>query len=189
MSYSNTEILAGVLVAACLLLLYCNYNKSNSDGLHGKKNLPGLHLRDGYSNLPKAGSFKAIEGYTVGRPNDDALSYTTRSSYFRENLADQGLNDKATRGTPASANVEPPQGNENRMLWMPDAEIPLNVYTRDGHISSHEFSPTDETFMYKNVFERNSNRVMSEGAGSLCGSAMRYVDYGGNMQPTRSITM
>lgn len=186
------EILAGVLVVACVLLLYCNYNKSNADGMRRGKNLQGLHFVEGYSDRPRAGTFAARDGYVVGHPKDPALSYTTRSSHFVENMKDQaedqGLNDRNTRPTPAAVNVEQPTGNENRMMWMPDAEIPLDVYTRDGNVGSHTFTPEDEAFMFKNVFERNNNRVKADGAGSLCGNAMRFIDYGSHLQPTRSIT-
>ncbi len=194
MSYSNLEILSGVLIVACILLFYCSYNKPAVDGMKHGKVLPGLHMRDGYSALPKAGSFEARDGYTVGHLNDPSLSYTTRSSYFVENFKDkkdedEGLNGRETRPTPASANVAPPKGNESNILWMPDAEVALDVYTRDGHLNSHHFDPNEEIHMWNTIFERNKDRVQKVGAGSLSGSAMQYIDYGGNMQPTRLITM
>lgn len=173
MSYTNSEILCGVLVVVCILLLYCNY-KSNVDGMSKNKFLKGLHMRDGYA---------------AGYPGDKALSYTGRSSHFQENLENKGLNDKQTQPTPAASVVAAPNANLNTM-WIPDAEIPLNSYLQDGegNLNSHPFSPNDEIYLYKNVFDRNINRVKSEGAGSLCGSTMRYVDYGANMQPTRNLT-
>ncbi len=196
MSYSNLEILSGILIVACILLAYCSRSKANSsdaDGMKHGKVIPGLHMRDGYSALPKAGSFNARDGYTVGQLNDPSLSYTARSSYFNENFKggkedeDAGLNGRETRPTPASANVEQPKGNENKMLWMPDAEIALNVYTRDGQINSHQFDPNDESHMWKHVFREKG--ADCTGVGSLCGSVMKHVDYGGDSQRTAYVTM
>lgn len=191
MSYSNLEILSGVLVAACLLLLYCNYSKSSSENMRHGRMLPGLYMRQGmegmYGDLPKAGTFKARDGYVVGHPMDKSLSYTTRSSHFQENM-NSGLNDRSTRPTPAAVATPAPNGNENNILWMPNAEIPLNVYV-GGSLNSHQFSEEDENYIMKNVFDRKVNQNSVQGPGSVCGTSLKYIDYGGNMQPTRQITM
>lgn len=191
MSYSNLEILSGILVAACLLLLYCNYSKSNSENmLHGRI-LPGLHMRQGmegmYGDLPRAGTFKARDGYVVGHPHDASLSYTTRSSHFQENM-NSGLNDRSIPPTPASAATPEPNGSGNNILWMPDAEIPLNVYVGGG-LNSQQFSEEDEKYIMNNVFNRKINQNSVQGPSSVGGVSLKYIDYGGNMQPTRQITM
>lgn len=186
MSYSNLEILSGILVAACLLLLYCNYSKPCPENMHGERYIPGLNMRQGmYSDLPKAGTFQSRDGYTVGRVNNPALSYTTRTSYFQENM-NSGLNDKVVR--PAVADLQRPKCNETGMLWVPDAAIPLNVYV-GGELNSQKFSEEDEKFILKNIFNRKVNQNSVQGPGSVCGTALKYVDFGGNMQPTRNITM
>jgi hypothetical protein len=50
MPYSQTEVLAAVLVAACILLLYCQYSKSRNSFT---TNIPGLKYKSGFTtNIP-----------------------------------------------------------------------------------------------------------------------------------------
>ncbi len=177
MSYSNIEILAGVLVAACILLLYCNYTKSKSEGMRHGGHLPGLYMKDAaegmYSDLPRSGSF--------------GLSYTTKSGHFEEDMT-TGLNEQVSQPTPASNSVQAPCGNENELLWTPDASIALDVYNSCG-LNSHQFSAIDEAHMIDTIFHRKTNQNSVHGPASLCGTSMKYIDFGGNMQPTRAVTM
>lgn len=182
MPYSNLEILTGVLVVACLLLAYCSYNKRSAptaEGLRHGADIPGLHMRNGFSSMPKAWALNS-EGLRS--------SYSTRTHKSTEGLDNQGLNDQSIRQTPASAAVDTPRGTENRILWDTDAEIPLDVYTRDGVLNSHEFDPDSAANMYKEVFERNSSRAKVAGSGSVTGCQMRGIDIGDNMSASRALT-
>ena len=164
MSYTNVEILSGVLVVACLMLFWCQRSK----GVDGFK-------PNGYSNLPMAGHFSR-DGYVVGSPNDPSLSYTARSSYFSENAENRGLNDMTTTPTPASEDQITPDG-DNTGLWLAEAKV-----------NDHKFSTDEERDMYNNVFARQNNRVTQAGE-TVSGSQLHYIDYGANMVATRQITM
>lgn len=191
MPYTTVELLVGALVVACLLLLYCKGSKPVDGMLHGKL-VPGLHMRDGYSNMKRAGTFDGVEGYTVGHAGDKSLSYNARHSYFKEGLgnagSDQGLNNLETRATPASANVQCPLGNENSILWAPDAAVQQDVYTAT--LNDHTFNRTEEDLMYKNVFSRETNKGTPDSkSASLGGAILRLTDYHANLHPSRDITM
>jgi len=166
MTYSNVEILSGVLVVACLLLLWRNRAKVVSL-VKGGSEQAGLVIRDGYTALPSAGKFH----------HDGFSSYATHSGYFTENLEDKGLNDLHTTPAPPSTDMSTPDVDVNAGLWLPEAGI-----------NSHEFSADEEAEMYNNVFERHSNRVKQAGE-SLSGALLHYVDYGANMLATRPVTM
>jgi hypothetical protein len=182
MSYSQTEILVGVLVLSCLLLLYCNKSKQ-PDGMKNRY-IPGLHMgRDGYSNMPKAGSF---EGYVVGHPGDESLSYTVRSGMSSEPC--KGLNELQSVQTPAGNNVTPPTGNENAMLWRSNADVRHDIYNCDG-LNDHAFGDEEARQMYNNVFAREVNRTKNKACGSLSGDILSLTDYGESMPYSREITM
>ncbi len=76
MAYTQTELLAGFLAVACLVLLYCYYHKKqSSEGFaHKASNLPGLALgrRSGMHNhVPNLAFNKNVSGYT--RPGLDGM--------------------------------------------------------------------------------------------------------------------
>jgi hypothetical protein len=173
MSYTNVEILSGVLVVACLMLLWCQ-RSSNVDGLHGKPQ-SGLVIRDGYVSMPLAGHFNKTEGYVTGRPGDRSLSYTARASHF-ENTEDSGLNDLHTVPTPPSTDHKTPTDSDP-LRWAPDVGI-------------NEVDFSDDTLpdLYHNVFKRQINQVKTTG-DTLSGASLRYIDYGANMVQTRQVTM
>lgn len=156
-------------------------------GLYLKQGMEGLESMGGYGDLPRSGTFSSRDGYVVGHPKDQSLSYTTRSSYFQENMNDS-LNDGNTRPTPAASATQAPSGDENNILWVPDAQIPLNVYTGD-QMNAYQFSEEDEKYIMRNIFERKVNQNSVQGPRSMCGASLKYIDYGSNMQPTRQITM
>ena len=174
MSYSNVEILSGVLVVACLMLFWCQRSK-NVDGMKHGQVTSGLQFRDGYSGRPLAGRFTK-EGYVVGHPGDRSLSYTARSSYMADNMEDKGLNDLTTTATPASDDVSAPSG-ESSGLWLAEADV-----------NNYKLSTDDEQDMYNNIFSRQISKVTAAGE-TVSGSQLHYIDYGANMVATRQVTM
>ena len=173
MSYTNVEILSGVLVVACLLLFWCQRSK-NVDGLSGAL-IPGVRIRDGYTDLPLAGRFSR-DGYVTGSPSDNSSSYTARSSYFTENMEDQGLNDLTTTPTPASNDQTTPEG-DNTGLWLSESRV-----------NNHRFTTDEDADIYRTVFERHNNRVKQSGH-TMSGASLGLIDYGANMVQTRQVTM
>ncbi len=167
MSYTTVEILSGVLVVACLMLLWCQ-RSNNVDGLAQKRN--------GYSSMQPYGSF-AREGYVVGHPGDNSLSYTARSSHFTDNMENKGLNELTTTPTPPSNDKTTPPMNVNRKMWLSEANI-----------NNHQFTADEEIEMHRNIFARQVNSV-KEASETLSGATLQLVDYGANMIPTRQVTM
>jgi len=184
MSYSNLDILSVVLVGLLALLLYCENKKAN-EGLGPD----GLKFRSGYSALPKHGRFSKKEGYVVGAPSDLSRSYTRRKSRF-DGFDDQpaGLNGLENDGTNVKNPAALPNDNVGDILWMPDAEIPRNVYNRDDVLNDVPLTESEDENIMDTVFARNRNKAQIVGSGSLGGAVMQYTDYGANMQPTRLIT-
>jgi len=101
MSDSNTGLLVGILVVACVLLLMCKKSCKTEPmrrRLGVLPNVPGVRL-EGYTSMPRHGTF----------------------SDRRE-----GLNCMETMATPASNAVKQPDDAVISQHWATDASIQLN---------------------------------------------------------------
>ena len=172
---SNTEILAGILLVACLILFYCNNKYEYMKG----HPLPELYMNEGfYSDLPKHGSFQ--ENYTTYSADQQPMSYTTRSSNFSEPMSNnKSLHDRETVPTSAALTVQQPSENENNMRWVPDADISLNVYANDSYKNNKNSDNELSDVYYKRSRQDNTDN------NSVTGTFLKYVDYG---QSNKNIT-
>lgn len=186
MPYTDTEILAGVLVAACLLLLYCSYQKGSRDGMRAKPltvadRSPGLRLRNGfYSDMPAVGKFGPRRSGYVGSP----VRVLTMHSKYAEGLA-AGKDLNSVEAVPVNPNkmVDPDsdrQSELNQIGWQVDALANADDQAKQDH------EIIDSSLC------RQSNAVKSVGAGSLTGAVLMMTDYkpnSGHMSSGNSITV
>jgi hypothetical protein len=133
MSYTNAEILSGILVAACLLLLYCWSRKSNTSGL---SNFPGLKFKrsktSGLEYGRKSHSENVPGVHFAKRSNSNSAGYTKRSGM--EDVDDgpvAGLNDMVDSTSDANfTSIQRPESlpDTTKMLRYPDADIQINNF-------------------------------------------------------------
>jgi hypothetical protein len=160
MSYSNTEVLTGILVAACLLLLVCRIRVEKSDGMRSGADVPGLKFRDGYTHAPKHGSYAIRNGM---EPSQEP--------------AVKSMHGLETRQTPASAIAKTADFAHTDLGWVPDASIQLDCYTDVG-LNDTQFTPNDQAIMEREVLgrQRSHASVNSSAPRSLCGSIMSLTE-------------
>ena len=193
MSYSDTELLIGVLIVACLLLLYCKSNNSESD-VEGYKNnkvfngTSGLvplsfgrtakHL-ERYTVMPPAGTFKS--GFTAGYAYAPELAEGNfnRGVEFNDSLPIAGLHEKETRQTPASYNCSTPEKTEVDIKWMPDMSIVPNVYGADRNMfTGLAASDNDMAFMDMYIRNKTAPAVAGPKNPSVGGVSLALSDFG-----------
>lgn len=184
------KYLVGILIVVCVLLLFCNFKVSVS-----KQNLgpDGIRFRQGYATGPRFGRFR--ENYVVAFPDDTRLVYNSRKTEGLENddapvASMHGLETtNYVNHLSSSQSCREKKGGNVDLMWISSADIPLDVYTRDGHITNHAFSPAEEEQMINTFFSRNSNQVKQAGTGSLGGSILKYSDYGVAHGSSREVTV
>lgn len=170
MSDNTTEVLVAVLVAACLLLLYCQSSKKQEYMRNGKK-LPGLRFSEGfYADMQKHGRF-----YSEGM--QDVSQATT------------GLNGLETRVTPASSSVKSPDSLVTNMLWSSDAEVQHDIYSNSAKLeNSFSSGEKDSALLYGQIMQRNLNRNTNPAIDSHSLNVFHLTDYGQPMPLSRPLT-
>lgn len=179
MTEGNTEILVGVLIVACVLLMYCRSKKS-TDGMKSlKAKIPGLQFRDGY------------QSYSTNIKPDYAYM---PSKLEGMDEGTSGLNEQESFPTSASLSVTPPSGNENRLNWIPDVSISQNSYdpianvmvdadgmpvefTRDNMVHDTTLN-SDNDKIWNTIYNRGKSRPLQPTPGnpSVGGASMHLID-------------
>lgn len=185
MSYDTTDLLAGGLIVACVLLLLCWSRKPE-----GMTAIPGLKFKSGYTSGPTYGRFHR-EGYGIA--NTTGYLNTNRFEGM-EGLADddapvKSLNNLETRATPSSMAVSKPTGKENNMQWESDAGIGVDVFNRTNSDleSGARLSEKDNENLYDLVFTQSANKMSTPMPRSLGGAIMNLTDY--STVPSRQVTI
>ena len=194
MSYSDTEILIGVLIVACLLLLYCrSQNKTaNADGM--ERGMIPLHFKnkEGYAvGKPAVGTFKS--GFTAGYAYSPDLAEGSfnRGVAFDDNVPIDGLHEQETRQTPASYNCSTPESSEVDTKWKPDMSVVPNVYSADKYMYTG-LAASDNDMAFMDMYVRNKTAPALPGPKnpSVGGVSLTLMDFGGdndNMHSNRYI--
>jgi hypothetical protein len=183
MSYTNTEILIGVLVVACLLLFYCKSTKKS--GMTPQ----GLHFKERYTALPKAGTFDSFTtGYTYNP--DLAEGNFNRGASIDDSVPIDGLHETITRQTPAGRNHKTPKRTEVDTKWKPDMTVVPSVYNADRYMyTGLAASDNDMAFMDMYVRTRTAPALPGPKNPSVGGVSMELMDFNckDNMYPNRMI--
>lgn len=182
MSYSDTEILIGVLIVACLLLIYCkNQNKSAASEGMEKGMMPLVfHKRDKYAvGTPAVGTFKS--GFTTGYTYSPELAEGNfnRGVAFDDSVPIDGLHEQETRQTPASYNCSTPETSEVDSKWKPDMTVVPNVYSADKYMyTGLAASDNDMAFMDMYVRTKTAPALPGPKNPSVGGVSLSLMDFG-----------
>lgn len=208
MDYTNEQILSGLLILLCIILLYCWFTKksknSNYEGLN--RPIPGLHFKDGMSKRPIPGlhykqGFYVQEKRDLGiLPDGTEGMYVTGGKTFGhsgysdveglESAPVTSLSQLEASPSPAADTTGLQVVGTTNIGWQCDGSIP-DYYTRDGctePISGETYSD-DEVAIINNTMSRTTGSVKAVGSGSLTGSILGLTDWSPAVIPTRDVTM
>jgi hypothetical protein len=195
MSYSNVEILSATLVVACLLLLYCWYQKRvDRNSAEHLVNYPGLKLRgrDDYVPKPNYGMFPVSghrDGYVPLGMNINKRGAMTRDPHFSsEGMSDrtQSLHELVTDDTPASKASSTPVRSDNDILWWSDGSVPQDIFSRDGAVQQDvQLTEKDGDALVRMALGNSSDASAVVRNPSMSGHFLANADY---THPSRELS-
>ncbi len=182
MSYSDAEILIGILIVACLLLMYSrSQDKPNdTDGMKDTTGTVALRFRDRYAvGHPATGTFKS--GFTAGYSYSPDLAEAgfNRGAAFDDNVPIDGLHEQETRQTPASYNCSTPESSEVDTKWKPDMTVVPNIYNADKFMyTGLAASDNDMAFMDMYISNKTAPATPGPKNPSVGGVSLSLMDFG-----------
>jgi len=181
MPYSDSEILAGVLVVSCLVLLYCWFNKScKQESLVGAINyIPGLKMRNGFA--PESGPYSSgpemvyspLSRHSL--PNAKTKLYGKRSGLVGDDAQVASMHELTTNQTPDPSNQKDVPKDMVDMRWAPDYTIAVDARsaTMEDLLMGrtlNKFETADPSIYRMCKTDKTNN--------SLSGDVLNLTDYG-----------